>query len=157
MLTAVSPVLALPTYSSISFGGSPAAATLLGAPISSGMPASIPAVAARRRHRTRRAAPGRAPGGRADPGLVRLRPVQVLLDRGHPAHQVTGRAATPNCGRTLSFRQRSASSGHPTTSSAVDAASRNVVSASVMAAAADEHLLVEAPRAAAVIGHLAGP
>jgi hypothetical protein len=42
MLSAVSPVLALPTYSSISFGGSPAAATRLGSPISSGMPASIP-------------------------------------------------------------------------------------------------------------------
>src|SRR6266516_2898316 len=40
-LSAVSPVLALPTYSSISFAGSPAAATLLGSPISSGMPASI--------------------------------------------------------------------------------------------------------------------
>ena len=36
------PVFARPTYSSISFGGSPAAATRLGRLISSGMPASIP-------------------------------------------------------------------------------------------------------------------
>ena len=41
-LSRPSPVLARPTYSSISFGGSPAAATWVGSPISSGMPASIP-------------------------------------------------------------------------------------------------------------------
>src|SRR5580693_10500347 len=42
MLTAAWPVLAWPTYSSISLGGSPAAATRLGSRISSGMIASIP-------------------------------------------------------------------------------------------------------------------
>jgi SAM-dependent methyltransferase len=42
MLKAPWPVLARPTYSSISLGGSPAAATRLGSPISSGMTASIP-------------------------------------------------------------------------------------------------------------------
>jgi hypothetical protein len=42
MLRLAWPVLARPTYSSISFGGSPAAATRLGSRISSGMTASIP-------------------------------------------------------------------------------------------------------------------
>src|SRR5260370_14353166 len=42
MLKAACPVLACPTYSSISLGGSPAAATRLGSAISSGMLASIP-------------------------------------------------------------------------------------------------------------------
>jgi hypothetical protein len=48
MLTAVSPVLARPHIRAISFGCSPAAATRLGAPISSGMPAVSPAGRARR-------------------------------------------------------------------------------------------------------------
>ena len=42
MLRPAWPVLTCPTYSSISFGGSPAAATRLGSRISSGMIASIP-------------------------------------------------------------------------------------------------------------------
>src|SRR5260370_24118621 len=41
-LKAACPVLGCPTYSSISLGGSPAAATRLGSAISSGMLASIP-------------------------------------------------------------------------------------------------------------------
>jgi hypothetical protein len=42
MLRPLSPVLARPAYSSINFGGSPAAATRLGLLISSGMTVSIP-------------------------------------------------------------------------------------------------------------------
>src|SRR6516165_7019492 len=53
MLSPPSPVLARPTYSSISFGGSPAAATRRGSPISSGMAASIA-----HRSRTRRSLGG---------------------------------------------------------------------------------------------------